>query len=109
MPNLFSNNNLVQFKTLDGFLSCFSVVGFLFRSRNQINHPFGLTLLHEHIYWTDWSTNSVYSAEINTGANITLLAAGLVKPMDIHAYSINPKQGESNLLTSYHGRTTLFT
>ena len=96
MPNLFSNNHLVLLKTLDGFLSCFPLVGFLFRSRNQINHPFGLTLLNEYVYWTDWNTKSVYRAVINTGANITLLATGLVKPMDIHAYSIKPKQGESN-------------
>ena len=77
-------------------LSFFFLAGKLYRLRNEVNHPFGLTLLHEHLYWTDWNTNSVYRAEINSGANITCLATKLKKPMDIHAYNVKPKQGESN-------------
>ena len=88
MPNLSGPK-------LWSFLSCFPLGGSLLKSSNEINHPFGLTLLHEHLYWTDWRTNSVYRAEINSGANITRLATGLNRPMDIHAYSVNPKQGES--------------
>ena len=71
------------------------LVGSFYRGNTQVNHPFGLTLLHDHIYWTDWRTNSVYRADVNTGANIVLMAGDLGKPMDIHAYRAIPKQGEA--------------
>ena len=69
------------------------LVGFLFRGSTEVNHPYGLTLLHNYIYWTDWNTNSVYRADVNTGANVKLLMANLGKPMDIHAYRAIPKPG----------------
>ena len=60
-------------------------------------HPFGLALLHEKLYWTDWSANAVYRANINSGANVTRLTnTAHGRPMDIHAYSIIPKQGKYN-------------
>ena len=70
------------------------LVGRLYRGNTQFTHPFGLTLLHDHIYWTDWRTDSVYRADVNTGANVVLMAGSLGKPMDIHAYRAIPKQGE---------------
>ena len=57
-----------------------------------MNHPYGLTLLDDHIYWTDWYTDTVYRADVNSGANIVLMAGNLGRPMDIHAYSAIPKQ-----------------
>ena len=74
-------------------LSVYSV-SWLFRASTQVNHPYGLTLLHDHIYWTDWRTDSVYRADVNTGANVVLMAGSLGKPMDIHAYRAIPKQGK---------------
>ena len=76
------------------------LVGILKRGITKVNHPFGLTLLHDHIYWTDWSTDSVYRADVNTGANVALMAGNLGTPMDIHAYNGIPKQGKA-LLRSY--------
>jgi hypothetical protein len=73
-------------------LISFYSVGFLFGLSTKVNHPFGLTLLHEHIYWTDWQTDAVYRAGVNTGANVILMTANLGQPMDIHAYSAIPKQ-----------------
>ena len=73
------------------------LVGFLFPGSTEVNHPYGLTLLHDHIYWTDWNTDSVYRADVNSGANVKLLMANLGKPMDIHAYRAIPKQGEDLL------------
>ena len=60
-----------------------------------VNHTYGLTLLHDHIYWTDWSGRSVYRADVNTGANAVIMAGDLGGPMDIHAYRATPKQGEA--------------
>ena len=58
----------------------------------EVNHPYGLTLLHDKLYWTDWNTDAVYRADVNTGANIVLMSGNLGKPMDIHAYISVPKQ-----------------
>ena len=37
----------------------------------------------------------MYRADVNTGANIVLMAGSLAKPMDIHAYRAIPRQGEA--------------
>ncbi|XP_028410904.1 uncharacterized protein LOC114533564 isoform X4 [Dendronephthya gigantea] len=66
--------------------------GFLFRLTTEVNHPYGLTALNDHLYWTDWNTDSVYRGDVNTAANIKVMATNLGKPMDIHAYSSIPKQ-----------------
>ena len=50
------------------------------------------------MYWTDWNTDSVYRADVNTGANVTLLMGSLGKPMDIHTYTAIPKLGKANML-----------
>ena len=59
---------------------------------SELKSPFGLTLLHDKLYWTDRSTVAVYRADVNTGANIVLMTGNLGEPMDIHAYSDIPKQ-----------------
>ncbi|XP_028411072.1 uncharacterized protein LOC114533678 [Dendronephthya gigantea] len=66
--------------------------GFLFGLTTEVNHPYGLTSLNDHLYWTDWNTDSVYRGDVNTAANIRVMATNLGKPMDIHAYSSIPKQ-----------------
>jgi hypothetical protein len=70
----------------------FYLVGLLFSLATQVNDPYGLTLLDDHIYWTDWYTDAVYRADANSGANIVLMVGNLGKPMDIHAYSAIQKQ-----------------
>ncbi|XP_028410906.1 uncharacterized protein LOC114533567 [Dendronephthya gigantea] len=60
--------------------------------KTEVNHPYGLTSLYDHLYWTDWNTDSVYRGDVNTAANIVTMASNLSKPMDIHAYSSIPKQ-----------------
>ena len=77
------------------------LAGKLYRGSTEVNHPFGLTLLHNHIYWTDWNTDSVYRADVNTGANVVSMAANLGRPMDIHAYSVIPKQGKAFITYLY--------
>ena len=59
---------------------------------NEVNNPFGLTLLHDKFYWTDQNTEGVYRADVNTGANVVLMAGDLDTPLDIHAYSAISKQ-----------------
>ncbi|XP_028394968.1 LOW QUALITY PROTEIN: uncharacterized protein LOC114519101 [Dendronephthya gigantea] len=66
--------------------------GFLFGLTTEVNHPYGLTMLNDHLYWTDWRSDTVYRGDVNTGASIRVMATKLGKPMDIHAYSSIPKQ-----------------
>ncbi|XP_053242794.1 low-density lipoprotein receptor-related protein 4 isoform X2 [Podarcis raffonei] len=52
---------------------------------SPVQHPYGLTLLDSHIYWTDWQTRSIHRADKNTGANVILVRANLPGLMDIQA------------------------
>jgi len=55
-----------------------------------LQHPFGLTLFDDHLYWTDWSLDTVYKADkTSPSSNFTVFADGLGQPMDIHAYDKN--------------------
>ena len=56
-------------------------------SSSVLPHPFGLTLLGDHVYWTDWSTNAVYRANKRSLDHITPFITGIGEPMDIHGYN----------------------
>ncbi|MEQ2208960.1 Low-density lipoprotein receptor- protein 4 [Xenoophorus captivus] len=50
-----------------------------------VQHPYGLTLLGSHIYWTDWQSRSIQRADKNNGANTITVRANLPGLMDIQA------------------------
>uniref|UniRef100_A0A3Q3ETX7 Low density lipoprotein receptor-related protein 4 n=1 Tax=Labrus bergylta TaxID=56723 RepID=A0A3Q3ETX7_9LABR len=50
-----------------------------------VQHPYGLTLLGPHIYWTDWQSRSIQRADKNTGTNTITVRANLPGLMDIQA------------------------
>uniref|UniRef100_A0A8C5MYQ0 LDL receptor related protein 4 n=1 Tax=Leptobrachium leishanense TaxID=445787 RepID=A0A8C5MYQ0_9ANUR len=52
---------------------------------SPVHHPYGLTLLGAHIYWTDWQTRSIQRADKDTGANIIVVRDNLAGLMDIQA------------------------
>ncbi|XP_025833299.1 low-density lipoprotein receptor-related protein 4 [Agrilus planipennis] len=49
-------------------------------------HPFALTLFEDAVYWTDWHTKSISTANKATGAGLTTLHSHLHFPMDIHSF-----------------------
>ncbi|KAJ8919440.1 hypothetical protein NQ315_016538 [Exocentrus adspersus] len=49
-------------------------------------HPFAITIFEDHIFWTDWHTKSISSANKVTGAGLRTLHSHLHFPMDIHSY-----------------------
>lgn len=53
-----------------------------------LTHPFGLTLLENYLYWTDWNYNAVIRTE-TTPQTAYFFVHGLGKPMDIHAFDRN--------------------
>lgn len=53
---------------------------------SQLPHPFGLTLHEDKIYWTDWQSKSIQSADKLTGLDRRTLAENLENLMDIHMF-----------------------
>ncbi|KAL9989112.1 hypothetical protein ACROYT_G003623 [Oculina patagonica] len=75
----------------------------LLDSSSVLQHPFGLTLLDDNLYWTDWSRDAVYQADKKTASNIKVLVSGLRRPMDIHAYDRNKTLPDHPCSSSYGG------
>lgn len=61
---------------------------------SQLPHPFGLTLYGERIYWTDWETKSIQSADRRTGLDRETLQENLENLMDIHVFHRRRPPGE---------------
>lgn len=53
---------------------------------NNLPHPFALTIFEDNMYWTDWHTKTISSANKITGKNFRHVHQGLHFPMDIHSY-----------------------
>lgn len=49
-------------------------------------HPFALTIFEDAIYWTDWHTKSISTANKATGAGLRTIHSNLHFPMDIHSF-----------------------
>lgn len=49
-------------------------------------HPFAITLFEDYIYWTDWHTKSINTANKFTGMDLTIIQGQLHFPMDIHTF-----------------------
>lgn len=64
---------------------------------SQLPHPFGLTLYEERIYWTDWQTKSIQSADRLTGLDRETLQENLENLMDIHVFHRRRPPGEQPL------------
>lgn len=60
-----------------------------------VQHPYGLTLLGPHIYWTDWQSRSIQRADKNTGTNTITVRSNLPGLMDIQAVDMDRPLGES--------------
>lgn len=61
-----------------------------------VQHPYGLTLLGSHIYWTDWQSRSIQRADKNTGTNTITVRSNLPGLMDIQAVDMERPLGESD-------------
>uniref|UniRef100_A0A8C7Z4T7 Low density lipoprotein receptor-related protein 4 n=1 Tax=Oryzias sinensis TaxID=183150 RepID=A0A8C7Z4T7_9TELE len=50
----------------------------------SLPHPFAITVFEDSLYWTDWHTKSINSANKFTGKNLEIIRNKLHFPMDIH-------------------------
>ncbi|XP_071809054.1 low-density lipoprotein receptor-related protein 4-like isoform X2 [Asterias amurensis] len=69
----------------------------------QIPHPFGLTVFQDRIYWTDWQSLSIESADKLTGESRSTMTDGLEDLMDIHVYSRHRQRVSSPCLMNNGG------
>ena len=60
---------------------------------SQLPHPFGLTLHEDRLYWTDWQSKSIQSADKLTGLGRRTLAENLENLMDIHMFHRHRETG----------------
>ncbi|CAG0878905.1 unnamed protein product [Cyprideis torosa] len=51
-----------------------------------VPHVFALTIMDDHVYWTDWNAKAVMRAHKFTGQNITVLRNTTHRPYDIQIY-----------------------
>lgn len=53
------------------------------RDRETLSHPFAIALFENHVYWTDWRTNSVIRANKWNGSDVSIIQRTLTQPFDI--------------------------
>jgi hypothetical protein len=53
-----------------------------------LSHPFGISVLDQHLYWTDWGTLSVQRVDKNTALNRATIQSSLGTVMDIKAWKV---------------------
>ena len=59
----------------------------------DLPHPFGLTVHKDRIYWTDWQSKSIQSANKLTGLDRKIVLDNLDSAMDIHMFHRLRKPG----------------
>ena len=55
----------------------------ILRGHETLSHPFAIALFDNHVYWTDWRTNSVIRANKWNGSDVTVIQRTLTQPFDI--------------------------
>eukprot|EP00061_Rhincodon_typus_P018828 g48171.t1 len=65
---------------------------------SQLPHPFGLTLHEDKIYWTDWQSKSIQSADKSSGLGRVVLRENLENLMDIHMFHRHRTPGMTSFL-----------
>lgn len=67
------------------------------RDQETLSHPFSISVFENHVYWTDWRTNSVIRANKWNGSDISVLQRTLTQPFGIQILhsSRQPRDGPS--------------
>ncbi|XP_045116095.1 low-density lipoprotein receptor-related protein 4-like isoform X2 [Portunus trituberculatus] len=71
----------------------------------EVPHPFGLTLLGQHIYWTDWKKATIERAEKTTGHNRRVVRSTIEGVMEVKAVTASSQLGW-NLCADRNGGCT---
>ncbi|XP_013395341.1 low-density lipoprotein receptor-related protein 4-like [Lingula anatina] len=65
-------------------------------------HPYGLTILNDHVYWTDWQAKAIKRANKLTGVDVTVIRENMPGLMDLHGVQKTEQKGTSRC-GSYNG------
>lgn len=65
------------------------------RDQETLSHPFSISVFENHVYWTDWRTNSVIRANKWNGSDLGVLTKTLTQPFGISVLhsSRQPRDG----------------
>lgn len=74
---------------------------------SQLPHPFGLTVHKDKLYWTDWQSKSIQSANKLTGLGRHTLAENLENLMDIHMFHRLRETGQCASVCHIWSRTVV--
>ncbi|KAG8179495.1 hypothetical protein JTE90_027207 [Oedothorax gibbosus] len=55
-------------------------------TKDDVPHPFALTVHGDKLFWTDWSTKAVHGCNKNTGCSKRITIGGYLTPMGIVVY-----------------------
>lgn len=55
--------------------------------KDELPHPFALTLYEDTLFWTDWNTHSIHACSKDSGGQQRVVHANIFSPMDIHVFS----------------------
>uniref|UniRef100_A0A3Q2GKG7 Low density lipoprotein receptor-related protein 4 n=1 Tax=Cyprinodon variegatus TaxID=28743 RepID=A0A3Q2GKG7_CYPVA len=69
----------------------------------SLPHPFAITVFEDSLYWTDWHTKSINSANKFTGKNQEVIRNKLHFPMDIHTLHPQRQPAGQNRCGSNNG------
>ena len=72
----------------------------LVQGADHVYHPYGLTIAGDYLYWSDWDTKSIMSANKDTGAEIRTVVSKLKRLGDIHAVQIGSRGIMNNITYS---------
>lgn len=53
------------------------------KDHETLSHPFSISVFENHVYWTDWRTNSVIRANKWNGTDLSVLQRTLTQPFGI--------------------------
>ncbi|XP_070532290.1 very low-density lipoprotein receptor-like isoform X1 [Ptychodera flava] len=66
-----------------------------------VHHPFAIDVFEDRVYWSDWTTKSIESANKWTGKDQQVVRSGLLNPMDIVVmHPVRQKPGYNHCLAS---------
>ena len=74
----------------------------LIQSSFVLHYPFGLTLLGDYLYWTDWTRDAVYRARKEDGANVTAYMTDMFGAyFNIHGYNLSEHMFHGKFCETY--------
>lgn len=66
------------------------------RDTETLSHPFSISVFENHVYWTDWRTNSMIRANKWNGTDISVLHRTLSQPFGIQVLHSSRQPHDGN-------------